>query len=199
MMMGLSGCGTTTFTKTVSSTDTINSQNAYVYGSFKLDWLDAPDLDLKMGAYPSIGLRFVCDKGQVFQLGMSPLKPDQVVQVPLDQCSLKSFLFTNGLSGRIEREKPYTGDAMQKIDFSPGMMFYLGDFVGEVEYVRSGNLFTRRYKLLSHRDAYIETTDRMLKSNLSLNRLKTFNVAKNNNLTVFENKGAELQTCTICN
>lgn len=131
IVLSMAGCATNSFTKPMAQGGNFDKAKSYVYGRFEITGIHP--IDISLNGYSSIGLKFNCQGGNIFVIGLSPVDPDQIIEVPPGHCSLDTLLFTDGARGRINSEKPFSGQVLKNVVFEPGKAHYVGDFTGKFE------------------------------------------------------------------
>lgn len=167
----LSACATSNFQPPVGHWSKPDPAKAYLYGSFKLNGIS--DIHAATNNYPGLGLRFVCEGDEEFTVGLAPLSPDQLFEVPARLCSLKTFTGNNAMSGRVMSEQRYRGTALQNVRFAAGTLHYAGDVTGEFA-TTPGKLV---WRLTGHVNRYAETTARVLAETPSITTMPRLDVS----------------------
>lgn len=153
----LSGCATRSFTSPLPQVDRADPARSYVYGRFAINGI--LPIDVALNGYSSIGLKFNCENGEGFVVGLSPSEPEQVVEAPPGRCSLDSLLFTNGARfNNVSAEKPFTGRFLKNLVLEPGKAHYLGDFTGNYSLESHGSYVRRLTQLSEMKDNFERTT-----------------------------------------
>jgi hypothetical protein len=161
------GCATSNGERGATASSKVDTGKARVYGRFEMDTQGKKYIGIVLYNFPSIGLRFSCERGETFTVSLSAKQPDQVVEVPADKCSLKELVYSNGALSLATQSKPYQGSLMQNVMFEAGKLHYLGDFKGSTW--DSGGY--RNWKLTDVASRFDETTDRVMADNPSLSAL----------------------------
>lgn len=162
----LVGCATSTFTDPLSLRSEPDGHKAVVYGRFFMDGVSG--IHAATNNYASIGMKFSCDGGTGFTIGLVPGDAERALQVSPGVCSLKTVAFTNGMSGRPMDERAYPGPALQSIRLTAGSMHYLGDFVGSYSNAASGQRYTLNWKLSAPANRFADTTKQVLTRHATL-------------------------------
>jgi hypothetical protein len=161
------GCATSNSERGATAGSKVDASKARVYGRFEMDTQGKKYIGLVLHNFPSIGLRFACERGDSFTVSLSAKQPDQVIEVPADKCSLKELVYSNGALAMVAQSKPYQGSALQNVTFEAGKLHYLGDYKGSTW--DSGGY--RNWKLTDVASRFDETTVRVMADNPSLSAL----------------------------
>jgi hypothetical protein len=161
------GCATSNSGRGAAEGSKVDASKARVYGRFEMDTQGKKYIGIVLYNFPSIGLRFACERGDSFTVSLSAKQPDQVIEVPADKCSLKELVFSNGALALVAQSKPYQGSALQNVTFEAGKLHYLGDYKGSTW--DSGGY--RKWQLTEVASRFDETTVRMMADNPSLSAL----------------------------
>jgi hypothetical protein len=150
------GCATKYFTPPVSEGAGFEKEKSYVYGRFAVGGIHP--FDVALNGYDSIGLKFNCDSGNSFVVGLLAKNQDQIIEVAPGRCSLDSLLFTNGSHGRTPVEKPFLKPTLKSVDLEPGVAYYIGDFAARLAAEYGMYVTFYEMALTDHHDNFEATT-----------------------------------------
>ena len=118
----ISGCAN--YTPRLSADAKPATGDAFVYGRFHID---TPKAFLGLDGHASMGLGMKCSDGKEYLIRFFIDKPVHVIRVSPATCSVTETVYSNA-DGQVMGRKPFSGTALQGMEFKAGVAHYVGDF-----------------------------------------------------------------------
>lgn len=150
MLVGCAG-----YRPSIKSTDTIEPEQAILYGRF---FIKAPQTSpLAIDGHPSMGLTYRCDNGEAYTIRFENKESLQGIVIKPGTCRLHEIVYSDA-DGMLKGRNEVDPDLARSFSVNAGQMAYLGDYSAEYGYSFSFNMGTSTWEVKSLRDNFDEST-----------------------------------------